>query len=183
MKKYLLILVVFGASANAWAWDATVDCNLTVTDEEYQSSPKWDRLQELMRKLRSLQHVAGVSLNSETNKVVVRLKDGSSEELDPIPTTKVGLFREHKFGGNISPSNGVVFVKSPRAGEIYISHFCALGDIPFERCKSQGSREQAKNSLVNINVEGQLIHLNTIYGNSKNGFWDFTCSRAAKETD
>lgn len=181
MKKYLMAISVFLASAPSWAWEASVDCDLRVTDEEYNSA-KWPALKALMGQLRSLS-VEKISIDSATNKMTLSLKNGAVEELDPIEAKGKGLFGEYTFGRDISPNNGLLFVKSPSVGEIYMTHYCALGDIPFERCKSQGLGNQARHSLVKLNIEGQVVRLNTIFGNEKDGFQDFTCERSAIETD
>ena len=89
--------------------------------------------------------------------ITIEYTNGQIERLHPI-TKRGGLFSQFEFTPNVSNKNGLIYTKSAVLGDIYLKHTCHFTPrIPYERCGSQGTGEEAKYSHVTMNIAKDVL--------------------------
>ena len=70
---------------------------------------------------------------------------------------KGGIFGAMDFPVAMSDKNGLSYVESPRYGDVFIKFDCHMTPtIPFPRCVSQGSGEQALYAAVEVKMRKKV---------------------------
>lgn len=175
-RLFFAFVLTFSITNTSFASDFRMTCDLRVPLNS-DSFPKYPSLVKLLNQLESLKFVNAITANSETNTIKVYLKSGEVETLKTMRTTITTPFKQVKIADNFNGKNGEFYTKSIVAGDIFVKHYCTLGDIPFQRCQSQGSGEHSKRFGTILNIEGQIIKLGNIFGNDNDGYFDFLCTR------